>query len=62
MQHWLIACLGAAAIALVYARIVPQAERLNRERFGSDYLAYSERVPRLNALAALVRALRPTRL
>jgi protein-S-isoprenylcysteine O-methyltransferase Ste14 len=58
VQHWLTALIGGLAIVLVYFGIVPEAERLNRARFGDEYRRYAERVPRLNVFSGLLRLLR----
>lgn len=57
-QHWLITVIGIAAIALVYAGIVPQADQANIERFGDEYKRYMQEVPRVNFLAGVIRLLR----
>jgi protein-S-isoprenylcysteine O-methyltransferase Ste14 len=61
-QHWLITVLGMAAMALVYAGIVPQEDRANIEKFGDDYHSYMQRVPRLNLVVGIVRLLRRRRM
>jgi protein-S-isoprenylcysteine O-methyltransferase Ste14 len=58
VQHWLIVALGIAAIAVVYAGIVPQADRANTDKFGDDYRRYMQRVPRVNFVAGVIRLLR----
>jgi protein-S-isoprenylcysteine O-methyltransferase Ste14 len=57
-QHWLITAIGVAAMTLVYAGIVPQADRANLEKFGDDYNRYTQRVPRLNFVLGIIRLLR----
>ncbi|MDH7486146.1 MAG: isoprenylcysteine carboxylmethyltransferase family protein [Anaerolineae bacterium] len=57
-QHWLIAVIGIAAMALVYTGIVPQADRANIEKFGDEYRRYMQRVPGINLLAGVIRRLR----
>jgi protein-S-isoprenylcysteine O-methyltransferase Ste14 len=56
-QHWLITALGMAAMAMVYAGIVPQEDRANIEKFGDDYNKYMQRVPRLNFVLGIIRLL-----
>jgi len=60
-QHWLIAVIGIAAMALVYAGIVPQADRANVEKFGEEYKHYMERVPGVNCVVGLIRLVRRRR-
>lgn len=57
-QHWLITMVGIAAIALVYAGIVPQADQANIEKFGDKYKRYMQKVPGVNFLAGIIRLLR----
>ncbi len=57
-QHWLITVIGVAAMAVVYAGIVPQADQANIENFGDDYSSYMQRVPRLNCVLGIIRLLR----
>lgn len=57
-QHWLIAVIGMAAIALVYAGIVPQADQANMEKSGDDYKRYMQVVPRINFLVGIISLLR----
>jgi protein-S-isoprenylcysteine O-methyltransferase Ste14 len=58
VQHWLIAVIGIAAMALVYVGIVPQAENADIAKFGDDYRRYMQRVPRVNLVAGIIRLLR----
>jgi protein-S-isoprenylcysteine O-methyltransferase Ste14 len=60
-QHWLITALGMAAMAMVYAGIVPQEDRANIEKFGDDYNKYMQRVPRLNFVLGIIRLLQRRR-
>ena len=60
VQHWLIAVIGIAAMALVYVGIVPQAEKADIAKFGDDYRRYMQRVPRVNLVAGVTRLLRRT--
>jgi len=54
-QHWLIAALGVVGAILVYAGILPAADRRNVERFGEAYRRYMERVPGVNVVAGILR-------
>jgi len=56
-QHWLIVAIGVPVMVLGYADMV-KADQDLIESFGDDYRRYMERVPRANAPAGLVRALR----
>lgn len=58
VQHWLVAAIGIAAIALVYVGIVPQADQANIAKFGDDYRRYMQRVPGVNFVEGVVRLLR----
>jgi protein-S-isoprenylcysteine O-methyltransferase Ste14 len=57
-QHWLIVVIGVAAMAVVYAGIVPQADYANIVKFGDEYTSYMQRVPRLNLVLGIMRLLR----
>jgi len=59
-QHWLFVIIGIPGIASVYL-ISRQEEHLNIERFGDDYKAYMERVPRMNFLLGSIRLLRSSK-
>jgi protein-S-isoprenylcysteine O-methyltransferase Ste14 len=61
-QHWLITLIGIAAMVMVYAGIVPQADHANLEKFGDDYKRYMQRVPRLNFVVGIIRLLRRRRM
>ncbi len=60
-QHWLLAVIGMAAIALVYAGIVPQADRANAEKFGEEYKRYMGRVPGVSFVVGIIRLVRHRR-
>jgi protein-S-isoprenylcysteine O-methyltransferase Ste14 len=60
-QHWLITVIGIAAMLMVYAGIVPQADRANLEKFGDDYKSYMQKVPRLNFVVGVIRLLQRRR-
>ena len=61
-QHWLIVVIGVAAMAVVYAGIVPQADQTNLDKFGDKYTSYMQRVPRLNVVSGAIRLLRRRRM
>jgi len=53
-QHWAAIALGAAIVPYT-AYAVLQEERENLSRFGDEYRAYMDRVPRFNLIAGLLR-------
>ncbi len=55
--HWLVVGLGVVAVA-IYAFSTFEEERGCIEKFGDEYLAYMTRVPRLNPVLGIIRALR----
>lgn len=57
VQHWLVATLGCAAIALVCKGIVPEADRANVDRFGEVYRHYRARVPAVDIVTGIGRSL-----
>jgi protein-S-isoprenylcysteine O-methyltransferase Ste14 len=56
-QHWVTTIVGVPAIGLSYI-IALDADRADAEKFGDDYKRYTQNVPRVNALAGVVRLLR----
>jgi protein-S-isoprenylcysteine O-methyltransferase Ste14 len=56
-QHWVVAALGAAAALLYYVSAVTEEES-NIVKYGDAYRDYMQRVPRMNALAGVVRRIR----
>ncbi len=56
-QHWLVAVPGIVAIIINYLNTYDEEEGCI-EKFGEAYRQYMERVPRLNFLAGIVRAIR----
>lgn len=52
--HWLFAILGIPGAAIVYWSARAEDKRLI-EQFGNDYLAYMERVPRMNLVLGIAR-------
>lgn len=55
--HWLFAVLGIAGILILYFSCAYEERRLI-ERFGDDYRAYMERVPRIDLVTGIYRAWR----
>jgi protein-S-isoprenylcysteine O-methyltransferase Ste14 len=56
-QHPLVIAIGAVILVIVYWSMVDE-ERVNLEKFGDEYVAYMERVPRANILMGIYRRLR----
>jgi protein-S-isoprenylcysteine O-methyltransferase Ste14 len=57
LPHWIIILISCLNIPIVYGYIL-QGEQLNLSKFGDAYGRYMQRVPRINFLAGLLRALR----
>ncbi len=57
-QHWLIVILGVLGIVSI-AQITRMADEQLVEKFGVDYEAYMQAVPRLNILLGIARQLKP---
>ncbi|MFO8101416.1 MAG: isoprenylcysteine carboxylmethyltransferase family protein [Dehalococcoidia bacterium] len=55
--HWLVGVLGAALIIIYYANTFDEEERVIA-KFGYEYSSYAKRVPRLNFILGIVRAIR----
>ena len=55
--HWLFAVLGIPGTVILYWSTGEEEKRLV-ERFGSDYKAYMQRVPRMNIVLGIIRLLR----
>ena len=56
-QHWIIIILGIPIIPLTYIDLI-RADKDAIEKFGDDYKAYMNRVPRANFLLGIIRFLR----
>ena len=52
--HWLFVVLGIPGAAILYLSAREEEKNLIH-RFGNDYLAYMERVPRMNLVLGIVR-------
>ena len=59
-QHWIVAILGAIAIAIYYADTFAE-EKSAIGKFGEEYERYKESVPRVNFIVGLARLLRHRR-
>jgi protein-S-isoprenylcysteine O-methyltransferase Ste14 len=55
-QHWLLVVLAAVGMALIYIDTF-KADEACIEKFGSEYVRYMQRVPRVNFLAGILRLL-----
>jgi len=55
--HWLFVVLGIPGIVILYWSTKSEEKRLT-ERFGDDYQAYMQRVPRMNIILGIIRLLR----
>ena len=55
--HWLFAVLGVAGALIIYWSTGEEEKRL-LERFGSEYQAYMQRVPRMNLVSGIIRLYR----
>ena len=53
-QHWASAIPGLLGSALFY-RDVAREEQMSVEKFGDEYTAYMERVPKMNLLIGILR-------
>ena len=56
-QHWSIVLMGIPIIPLTYIDLV-RADKGLSEKFGEDYTAYMNTVPRANFLLGIIRQLR----
>ena len=55
--HWLFAVLGAIGTVVIYMGCREEDQRLI-QKFGEDYVAYMQKVPRMNFLLGAIRLLR----
>jgi len=53
-QHWLSLIFGTPIIIFFYIGMVTE-ERSSIDKFGDDYIAYMQRVPRMNVFLGLIR-------
>jgi len=58
--HWLFGVLGAIGIIVIYMGCREEDQRLIK-KLGDDYIAYMERVPRMNFFLGLRRLIRQKR-
>jgi protein-S-isoprenylcysteine O-methyltransferase Ste14 len=59
--HWLFVVLGVPGVLITYFGTIWEEKRLI-ERFGDDYVAYMERVPRMNIIQGIIRRRREAKL
>ena len=55
--HWLFIILGIPGVTILYLSTRDEEKKLI-ERFGNDYRAYMQRVPRMNMVFGMVRLLK----
>ncbi len=56
-QHWVVILLGFPIIPLTYIDLI-KADKDAVEKFGDDYKAYMQKVPRANFLLGIIRRFR----
>ncbi len=56
-QHWIVGILGVVVIIIYYVNTFDEEKRVI-DKFGDEYLEYTQEVPRLNFLRGIVRAIR----
>jgi protein-S-isoprenylcysteine O-methyltransferase Ste14 len=56
-QHWLIVVIGGLSMVCAYLDLFKEEQRCI-EKFGDEYRRYMEKVPRINLLLGLIRAIR----
>ena len=55
-QHWLIITLGIPSIVLMFIDI-SKADQHNIEKFGDDYKKYMQKVPGMNFILGIIKAI-----
>jgi protein-S-isoprenylcysteine O-methyltransferase Ste14 len=55
-QHWLVALAGGISMVFAYLDLFKEEQRCI-EKFGDDYKRYMQKVPRINFLLGLIRAI-----
>jgi len=53
-QHWLVILVGSISMILIYLEI-RDADQEGLDKFGDEYRAYMQRVPRANIVLGLIR-------
>jgi protein-S-isoprenylcysteine O-methyltransferase Ste14 len=59
-QHWIVVLLGVPVFPLTYIDLI-KADKDATQKFGDEYRAYMERVPRANFMLGILRNLRQKR-
>jgi protein-S-isoprenylcysteine O-methyltransferase Ste14 len=59
-QHWIVVLLGVPIFPLTYIDLI-KADKDATQKFGDEYRAYMERVPRANFLLGILRLLQERR-
>ncbi len=60
-QHWLVAVLGLVSAVIYYLNTYDE-EKGCIKKFGEEYKQYMEKVPRMNFVLGIIRAIRRSRL
>jgi len=55
--HWLFGVLGVVGSVVIYLSCVEE-EKYLVQQFGDEYIAYMDRVPRMNVVLGIIRLLR----
>ncbi len=55
--HWLFLILGTAGVIILYFSCIEE-EKILINRFGSDYADYMKKVPRMNIMIGIIRAIK----
>jgi protein-S-isoprenylcysteine O-methyltransferase Ste14 len=56
-QHWVVTVIGVVSMVLTYISMVQEEHGL-LQKFGNEYKEYMERVPRMNVVLGVIRALK----
>lgn len=56
-QHWVVVLVGAVSMVLIYADI-QAADKEGIEKFGEIYREYMQKVPQVNFILGIIRAIR----
>ena len=59
-QYWVSIVVGTVLIAFLGLAIMDE-EKTNKEKFGQAYIAYMQRVPRINLIAGVIRQIKKKR-
>jgi protein-S-isoprenylcysteine O-methyltransferase Ste14 len=59
-QYWVSVVFGIVLIVFLGLAIMDE-EKINKEKFGQAYIAYMQRVPRINLIAGVMRQIKQKR-